>query len=175
MQTQGKDDKVQSDDDPQLSEDTQVSQHEQDAANLAFGMTRQFITISMGGIGFAIYTMSASSISSVTFWLILFLFGLSAMFGLLFLMSGVGQLSKRKSYDLYTTWLRILSGMQILLSLVGVLCLCLFIAEPTDTPTGNTIQIKSGTDSLSYPCDPGKNYTIEFENGKVSFATSDRP
>ena len=52
--------------------------HEQDAANLSFDLTKQFITLAIGGIAFVVglsYS-SPSAVSSVLLWLTVLVFGL---------------------------------------------------------------------------------------------------
>ena len=162
------------------SETSRHSPHEQDAANLAFDLTRQFITLAVGGIGFAvgIHHAAPTAASAVMFWAILSVFGGSAIFGLAFLMHGIGRLYQDKSYDVYATGLRVLSILQILLVAFGGILLCSFLGKSTGVPndaTNGSIQVKVGDDLLTYPHETDKNYTIGIENGKVNFSATNNP
>ena len=149
------------------------SPHERDAAGLAFDLTRQFIAIALGGIGFIVglHYASPSTISTLMFWATLTVFGVSAVFGLVFLMHGVSRLYNDKSYDVYATGLRITSIMQILLVLLGVTLLCLFLGSPS-TQDKDSIQIRIGENLITYPHDPDRNYTIKIENDRVEFSAT---
>jgi hypothetical protein len=153
--------------------------HEQEAAKLSFDLTKQFITLAVGGIAFVVglsYS-SPTTISSLLLWATIGVFGLSAVLGLFFLMHGVNTLSVQKSYDVYATSLRVLAGFQILLVLAGVILLCPILyqrpaAKPGVTDT-KAIQIQlAPQQTLSYPVEPDKNYKIEIENGKVTFSAT---
>jgi hypothetical protein len=103
-------------------------------------------------------------------------FALSAILGLFFLMHGVNILSVQKSYDIYATSLRFLAALQIILVLVGVILLCpiLYHRPPAAAAkAANSIQIQlAPQQSLSYPIEPDKNYTIEIDAGKVKFSAT---
>ena len=152
--------------------------HEQEAAKLGFDVTKQFITLAIGGIAFVVglSLSTPTAISSVLLWFIVIVFGLSAVFGLVFLMHGVNVLSVRKSYDIYATSLRVLAGLQIILVLVGVVLICPILYH---RPAGATLKKPTSIEihlaphqSLSYPVEPNKNYLIEIESGKVKFSAT---
>jgi|GEM_PF-6110337 len=151
--------------------------HDKEAAKLGFDLTKQFLTLAIGGIAFVVGLSfsTPSAVSSVLLWATLGVFGLSAVLGLFFLMHGVNILSVQKSYDIYATSLRFLAGFQIILVLVGVALLFpILYGRPASvtpkSPNANTIQIQiSPEQTLSYPVEPDKNYTIEIEAGKVKF------
>lgn len=153
--------------------------HEKEAAKLSFDLTKQFITLAVGGIAFVVglsYS-SPAAVSSILLWGTIGMFGFSAILGLLFLMRGVNTLSVQKSYDVYATSLRVLAGLQILLVLVGVILLCPILYErPTakaSAPETKTVQIQVGSQqTISYPIEPEKNITIEIDNGKVKFSAT---
>lgn len=153
--------------------------HEQEAAKLSFDLTKQFITLAVGGIAFVVgLSYSApTAISAVLLWSTIAVFGLSAVFGLFFLMHGVNTLSVQKSYDVYATSLRVLAALQILLVLGGVILLCpILYHRPATKPAATDtkaiqVQLAPGQ-TLSYPVETDKNYTIEIENGKVKFSAT---
>jgi len=104
----------------------------QDASHLATTLTQQFITIAIGCIGFTLgmsFTMPSLLATSI-FWGILTVFGFSIIFGLLFLMHTIALLSKYQMCDVYKPSLRILSLVQIALTIFGVGLLCLYLNLP---------------------------------------------
>ena len=151
---------------------TNTDQCEKDATQLSFDITRQFITITLGGIGFAVGLAGASGavVSVVLFWAILIIFGLSTLFGLLFLMHGVHRLHVVKSYNVYARGLRITSACQILLAFFGVTLLCFFF-QPSSGPPQKRIEVKTEKDVIMYPHSPNENYTIKIKDGEVVFST----
>lgn len=154
--------------------------HDKEAAKLGFDLTKQFITLAIGGIAFVVgLSFSApTTISSLLLWSTLSVFGLSAIFGLFFLMHGVNILSVKKSYDIYATSLRILATLQILLVLVGVALLVPILydrpaVEPAKSDNNKIISLQISPEQiLSYPIESDKSYTIEVENGKVKFSSN---
>ena len=151
-----------------------MSQPERDAVFFFFDMTRQFITISIGAIGFLLgmFYTSSSVHSSVLFWAALVTLGASVLFGLLYFMRGVGMLSVDKVYDVYTPMLRMLSIFQITLTLLGIVLVCFILGSPQQTTNG-IISIRSGEYSLDYPHNPNKKYKIDVNAEGVSFSTTD--
>jgi len=152
--------------------------HAEEAAKLGFDLTKQFITLAVGGIAFVVGLSFSSPtvVSSVLLWSTIAVFALSAVLGLFFLMHGVNILSVQKSYDIYATSLRFLAGLQIALVLVGMVLLCPILyhrpAESVTTP-GTNIRVQlTPQQSVSYPVEAGKNYTIEIENGKLKFSAT---
>jgi hypothetical protein len=154
--------------------------HEQEAAKLSFDLTKQFITLAIGGIAFVVGLSfsTPTAISSVLLWITIAVFALSAVFGLVFLMHGVNTLSIQKSYDIYATSLRFLASLQIILVLVGVVLLAPILYHRPAAPKSNdakSIRIKLAPhQSISYPVEAEKNYTIEIENGKLKFSAEKR-
>ena len=152
--------------------------HEQEAAKLGFDLTKQFITLAIGGIAFVVGLSfsTPTAVSSILLWSTVAVFALSAILGLFFLMHGVNILSVQKSYDIYATSLRFLAALQIILVLVGVVLLCpiLYHRPPAAAAkAANSIQIQlAPQQSLSYPIEPDKNYTIEIDAGKVKFSAT---
>lgn len=153
--------------------------HDKEAAKLGFDLTKQFLTLALGGIAFVVGLSfsTPSAVSSILLWTTLGMFGLSAIFGLFFLMHGINILSVQKSYDIYATSLRFLAALQVLLVLVGVILLCpiLYHRPPAAVAgkDGKDIQIRLGPhQSLSYRVEPDKNYTVEIESGKVKFSAT---
>jgi hypothetical protein len=145
------------------------------AMNLACGLTSQFITLAIGGIGFAAGLAYAlpTTISTAALWLTLGIFGASVVFGLLFFMHGISQINDHKSYDVYAGGLRIMAGLQILLVLLGVIFLCLLLNTSVKRhSTDKIIQISAGENSLTYPIDAAKNYKVEIDGNKVNVISS---
>lgn len=110
---------------------------EQEAAKLSFDVTKQFLTLAIGGIAFVVGVSfsSPNAISSFLLWFTIVVFGLSAAFGLFFLLHGVNTLSVQKSYDIYATSLRWLAGLQIVLVLFGVVLLVPILLQRRSPPT----------------------------------------
>ena len=152
--------------------------HEQEAAKLSFDITKQFITIAVGGIAFVVglSVSSPTTISSFLLWATIGIFVVSAGFGLLFLMHGVNTLSIKKSYDVYATGLRFLSIFQILLVLLGVILLFPILynrpAPPTSSQAGDVRIQLSPQQSISYPVPADKNYVIEIDGNKVKISAT---
>ena len=109
-----------------MNENTTVCLYSQDALHMALDTTRQFITLSVGGIGFVtgISYISPTVFSTYVFWWSLFLFGLSVGFGLLFCMRATGEVHCDKNYNVYSPALRVCSATQIFLFLIGIILLC---------------------------------------------------
>jgi len=153
-------------------------EHEQEAAKLAFDITKQFITIAIGGIAFVVglYSSSPTAVSSFLLWTTVVVFGLSALFGLVFLMHGVSLLSIDKSYDVYATGLRFLSIFQIVLVFLGVILFfpILYKRPTSPLPSENgEIRIQlSPQQSISYPVPVDKNYVIEIDGTKVKISAT---
>lgn len=158
---------------------TMAGNHEEEAAKLAFDLTKQFITLALGGIAFVVglYFSTPNAVSMVLFWSTVGVFAGSTILGLAFLMHGVNILSVQRSYDIYATSLRFLAGLQIILVLIGVALLApiLYYKPTTSTPAAATNSITIRIDqeqSISYPSEPDKNYVIEVESGKVRFSAT---
>jgi hypothetical protein len=150
--------------------------HEQEAAKLGFDVTKQFITIAISGIAFVVGLSfsTPTAISSILLWCTIGVFGLSAIFGLLFLMHGVKILGVQKSYDVYATSLRFLAIVQIALVLLGVILVFPILNSRPQLPAkGNNVEIKmTNGQSLSYPVEADKSYTIEIDGTKLKVSTS---
>jgi hypothetical protein len=152
---------------------------EKKAADLAFDVTKQFLTLGLAGIAFVVGLSFSTPgvISRVMLWGTVGVFGLSAIFGLLFLMSGVSQLQIEKTYDVYTRWLRALSIVQIALVLAGVILLLPLVNRSSFRASGSagaapgTVEVTNGT-AVVYKTEPGKTVTVEVENGKVRITSS---
>jgi hypothetical protein len=149
-----------------------------DAAYLAFDVTRQFLTIAIGGIGFTLGLAYANPAinSSLLFNASLIVYALSVASGLLFLMHSVGKLSSDRSYNIYSRGLRVLSAMQILLVVLGTILLYCILRNPPESPVrpaNGVIVIQTGVNSMTYPHESGKNYSIEFNGGDILFRTGD--
>lgn len=158
--------------------DMAADNHDQEAAKLGFDLTKQFITLAVGGIAFVVGLSfsTPTAVSSILLWSTIGVFAVSAILGLFFLMHGVNILSVQKSYDIYATSLRFLAGLQVILVLGGMILLCPILyhrpAAAVAKP-GNSIRIQlAPQQSLSYPIEPNKNYTIEIDAGKVKFSAT---
>ncbi len=155
-----------------------AAEHQQKAAELGFDVTKQFLTLALSGIAFVVGLSFSSPnvVSTILLWSTVGMFGGSAVLGLLFLMRGVNILSVHSSYDIYATSLRWLSGAQILLVLVGVSLLVPILYHRADGALGGTdarvIEIKVGEQSVRYPVESDKNYTIELDGSNVKCAAS---
>lgn len=158
---------------------TMPNNHEEEAAKLGFDLTKQFITLALGGIAFVVGLSfsTPNAVSTVLLWSTVAVFALSTVLGLAFLMHGVNILSVDRSYDIYATSLRLLSAFQIILVLIGVVLLAPILyfkpAPSTQTAATNSITIQvDSKKSISYPLEPDKNYVVEIEDGKVKFSAT---
>jgi membrane protein implicated in regulation of membrane protease activity len=154
-----------------------ADEHQQKAAELGFDLTKQFLTLAFGGIAFVVGLSfsNPSAVSTTLLWVAIGLFSASCLFGLLFLMKGVNHLSEKKSFDIYATSLRVLSILQIIFVLCGVIALCPIVNHrtPAEPQNGNSIEINiQGKTSLVYPIVPEKNITIEFKGSNVTFSAT---
>lgn len=146
---------------------------EKKAADLAFDVTKQFLTLALAGIAFIVGLSfnTPGAISALMLWATVGVFGVSAVFGLLFLMRGVHQLSEKKTYDVYATSLRSLSAFQIILVLFGVVLLVPIVnmhPAKTEPESPGSIEVKGGLQQgVVYKLDPGRDVTIEVDGGKV--------
>lgn len=92
------------------------------AANIAFDLSKQFLSIAFAGIAFAI-GLSAATANEQPSWLLwttVGLFGLSSVLGLLFLMRGAGCVANDGSFDIYEPLALRLAGLQIATVAFGV-------------------------------------------------------
>jgi hypothetical protein len=145
------------------------------ATELGFDLTKQFLTLAFAGIAFVVGLSfnTPDSVSSLMLWLVVGTFGASVVLGLLFLIHGVSLLGDQTTaFDIYTLSLRVLSGLQIGLMVVGtIMLLSVLRMRPSknDLLTGSSVEIKVGPQqSMHYPIDSKKHLTIEFEGGKVT-------
>jgi hypothetical protein len=146
---------------------------EKKAADLAFDVTKQFLTLALAGIAFVVGLSfnTPGAVSSLMLWLTVVIFGLSAVFGLFFLLHGVNLLSEKKTYDVYASSLRFLSIVQIAMVLLGAALLVPIVTmrpASRDAAASGTIEVKSGPQQgVVYRLDPGRDITIEVDGGKV--------
>jgi len=154
---------------------TDSTHPERDAVYFFFDMTRQFITIAIGAIGFilGIYYAMPVTQSTTLFWITLLTLGLSVVFGLLYFMRGIGMLSDDKTYNVNTPILRIYSISQILFTLLGVLLVCCMLGSPVKAKyfDSNNVVIQSGSNSVNYPITLGNKYRITVTDNEVIFET----
>jgi len=158
-----------------------VDECQKKAAELGFDVTKQFLTMAFAGIAFVVGLSfnTPGSVSSVMFWAVIAVFGLSAAFGIFFLLHGVNLLSVQKTYDIYASSLRFLAAFQIVLMLGGTALLFPILyarqSHLTVAPSTSTIEIKLGTaQSVTYPIDPAKNVVIELDDGKLKITNSSK-
>jgi hypothetical protein len=147
------------------------------AADLAFDVTKQFLSIAFAGIAFVVgMTYSTpGAVSGFLMWMTVSIFGLSALLGLLFLLHGVNLLSIQETYDIYASSLRALAVIQIVLVIGGVALLAIVLSQrPAKlNGAGGNMEIKvSAQQSVQYPIDPNRNTTVEIDGSKVKIITS---
>jgi hypothetical protein len=134
-------------------------EHQQKAAELGFDLTKQFLTLAFGGIAFVvgISFSTPSAVSTTILWSAIGLFSASCLFGLLFLMRGVNHLNEKKSFDIYASSLRVLSILQILFVLAGVIMLCPIVNHRQSPPAESqgSIVVQNVTLELN-----GSNFTF---------------
>jgi hypothetical protein len=148
--------------------------HQQKAAELGFDLTKQFLTLAFGGIAFVvgISFSSPSAVSTALLWWAIGLFSTSCILGLLFLMKGVNHLSEKKSFDIYAASLRVLSILQIIFVMAGVITLCPVVNHRAPiSETKGSIQIHvNGRSSITYPNKPDENVIIELNGSNFTFS-----
>lgn len=148
------------------------------AAEVGFDLTKQFLTFAFAAIAFVVGLSfnTPGTISILMLWLVVIPFAGSVFVGLLFLMRGVNLLSIQKNYDIYAKPLRILSGLQIVLTLIGVVLLIPVLGSPPIkkmVPGNNSMEIKiSGQQSVIYPLDADKTISIELEGSKLKITAA---
>jgi UPF0716 family protein affecting phage T7 exclusion len=144
------------------------------AAEVGFDLTKQFLTLAFAGIAFVVGLSfnTPGTISDLMFWIVIIPFAASVVIGLLYLMRGVNQLSEQNSYDIYAPSLRALAGLQIALTVVGVVLLVPVLRmHPVskNAPNVNSMELKiNGQQSVVYPLDPNKNVSIELDGQKLT-------
>jgi len=152
-----------------------VDDFEKKAADLSFDLTKQFLTLAFGGIAFVVGLSFSTPgiISALMLWLVISAFGGSALLGLLFLMCGVSQLGQ-KTFDVYSSTLRVLSVLQIVTMLIGTIFLGVLVKNHrTQAEHNRTFEVRTdASHSVTYPLDPDKNVTVEIDGGKLKVTTS---
>lgn len=112
-----------------MSTTTTSGDHVRDACGYSIEVAKQFITLSTACIAFLV----GFSITGVEVFqgpragLAIVLFGISALFGLVYLMAIVGQVARTQSYDIYAGRLRWLALIEILAFVAGVVLLTTFV------------------------------------------------
>lgn len=156
-----------------------IDECQKKAAELGFDLTKQFLTLAFAGIAFVVGLSfnTPGSVSSVMFWAVIAVFGLSAVLGLFFLMHGVNLLSVQKTYDIYASSLRFLAGLQIVFMVGGTVLLFPILAAHQNQKTpqlgANSIEIRtSAGQSVVYALDSSKNVVIELDDGKLKITNS---
>lgn len=90
-------------------------------ADLAVDIAKQLLTLSLGGIAFAvgITTTDAKALHEDSFWWVIGTYGACTLFGFLFLMIGVNRYEKGTALDVYKGAARFLPLLQIILMVAG--------------------------------------------------------
>lgn len=92
-------------------------------------------------------------------------------------MHGVNLLSVKKTYDIYASSLRFLAVLQIIAMLAGTALLISVLRthQTSESVTKNSIEIKLGAQqSVAYPIDARKNYTIQVSDGKLTISEANK-
>ncbi len=148
-----------------------------ESAKLGIDVAKQFLTLALGGLAFIVGWVMAGKtvISSALAVCCVVLFGISVLFGLLFLMCAVGHINKDQNYNVYTPTLRFLSSLQILLFMVGVALLAVmtFTKVISSQVHGSAaeLEIKMPGKEIRQPVYPNSvvNVTIT-ETGRIEIA-----
>lgn len=117
--------------------------------DLAFDVSRQFLTLALGGIAFAIGVTGShpDAFGTTSFWAAIGFFGLSIVAGFMFLMHAVSSLAQDKALDVYHVLPRILILIQVPAVVIGAaLLLFLHAGNLRDVPkiTSVTVEILVG-------------------------------
>jgi hypothetical protein len=149
------------------------------AAEVGFDLTKQFLTLAFAGIAFVVGLSfnTPGTISDLMFWIVIIPFAASVIIGLLFLMRGVNQLSVQNSYDIYAPSLRALAGLQIILTVLGVVLLVPVLrmhpGSSKSAASVHSMELKiNGQQSVVYPLDPNKNISIELDGQKLTISAT---
>jgi len=130
--------------------------HLKDSCSYSVETAKQFLTFGAGGLAFvaALALAPDGSISSLHYWCF-GVFTASVGLGLLYIMSVVGHINQHQNYDVYTTRLRCLSGLQILAVLGGVVLLGVLVFHTIRTRhvppiSGATLEVSAAGRSIRY-------------------------
>ena len=154
-------------------------EYQKKAAELAFDLTKQFLTLAFAGIAFVagLSFNTSGSVSKIAIWSVIVSFGLSAVLGLTFLGHGVNRLSVKKTFDIYASSLRFLSILQIVFVLIGVglLAPILNTRFPIRPQSDGQVEIRfNDGKSVSYPINPaGMRIEVDGNSLRVAPAAQD--
>lgn len=144
--------------------------------DLAFDVSRQFLTLSLGGIGFAVGVTGQQPEVFLTciFWVAILSFVFSMALGFMFLMNGVSTLGQGQGFDVYGRLPRTLSGLQVIFVLVGSVLILVIHSQTVSTVpkvTNVVVEVASSGEktSLSAPAGSTVELTVET-NGTIRAA-----
>ena len=110
--------------------------YKKDALILSSAMARQFITVALFGI--AVLMCASVLVSVPSFWFVFTFLGISVVAGLLYLMHAIGCMHFEEC-DVYRPSLRIISLVQIISVVIGIILLCCALAANRATVDSNTL------------------------------------
>ncbi len=148
--------------------------HLKDSCSYSVETAKQFLTFGAGGLAFVVGLALTPDFktSDCVFWAFA-VFTLSIVLGLLYIMSVVGHISKKKNYNVYTPWLRWVCGLQILAVVAGVICLgsiVLSTLRSRHAPglTTGDFQLTAAGHTVRYPVPGGAVVAVEIsQSGEV--------
>jgi hypothetical protein len=138
-------------------------------ADLAVDIAKQLLTLSWGGIAFAvgITTTDAKALHEDAFWWVIGMYGASTLLGFLFLMVGVSRYAKGIELKVYEGAARFLPLLQIILLVAGTWLLLNFHVEAATRKAGEletklTVH-QAGKDTV-LSLQPGKAVTLTISS-----------
>ena len=122
--------------------------YKKDALILASDMARQFITVALFGIAVLACASVLAPVSSFLFLLVFVFLGVSVVAGLLYLMHATGCMDADEC-DVYRLSLRIISIIQIISVMIGIILLfCALSANRTTVDSNINIGLEDRTTAL---------------------------
>jgi hypothetical protein len=105
------------------------NQSNKDATKYSVEVSKQFLTLASAGVAFAVGLVFSDKHPELTGPLrtTVWLFSGSIASGLIYLMSVVGQIGKNENYDVYSSSLRFVALVQVVLFMaaIGVFAFCI--------------------------------------------------
>jgi hypothetical protein len=138
-------------------------------ADLAADIAKQLLTLSLGGIAFAvgITTTDAKALHEDLFWWLIATFGVSTILGFVFLMIGVSGYAKGKEVDVYKGPARFLPLLQIILLVAGTGLLLYFHVETATRKAGELetkLTVRQAGKDTVISLQPGKAVTLTISS-----------
>ncbi len=138
-------------------------------ADLAVDIAKQLLTLSLGGIAFAvgITTTDAKALHEDSFWYVIGTYGGSTLLGFLFLMYGVSRYAKGVELKVYEGAARFLPLIQMILLVGGTWLLLNFHVEAASRRAGDLetkLTVHQAGKDTAISLQPGKAVTLTISS-----------